>query len=102
MFGSLTGWLNVPYSYKPFIKRNGAGTKQYGDAVSSMCYPAGELEVITDKDGAKIISNTQLYVKGSEAIGLLDLVVFNNEERPIKSISSFYRNGVEDIKVVYL
>ena len=102
MYGSLKAWINVPYQFRPFIKRNGAGTKQYGDTIDSLCYPVGDVKLVTDSAGAEVVSTTQLYVPGTEAIKLLDAVIFNGEERPILRVNTFYRNGVEDIKVVYL
>lgn len=102
MYASLDAWINVPYQYKPFIKRNGAGTKLYGSTVSSMCYPVEDVKLVTDASGAEVTSTTQLYVPGTESIKVTDSVVFNGEERPILRIASFYRNGTADIKVVYL
>ena len=102
MFDSLKSWINVPYQFKPFIKRNGAGTKIYGDTVDSYCYPVGESKLITDASGAEAISMTQLYIPGAEPIKLTDTVIFNGEERPIQSISEYYMNGTVDVKVVYL
>lgn len=102
MFDSLKAWINVPYQIKPFIKRNGAGTKQYGETIDSMCYPVGDVKLVTDSAGAEVTSMTQLYVPGTEQIKVTDDVVFNGEERPILRITSYFRNGTEDIKVVYL
>lgn len=102
MFASLKSWINVPYQFKPFVKRNGAGDKEYGAAVDSKCYPVGDVKVVTDAKGAEVTSTTQLYVPGTEAIKVTDEVVFNGEERPIHRIVEYYRNGVVDLKVVYL
>ena len=102
MFGSIKEWINVPYQIKPFIKRNGAGTKQYGDTIDSKCYPVGDTTLVTNNDGAEVTSTTQLYVPGTEPIKVTDNVVFGGEERPILRITAYYRNGIEDIKVVYL
>ena len=102
MFDSIKPWINVPYQIKPFIKRNGAGTKQYGDTIDSKCYPVGEVTLVTNSEGAEVTSTTQLYVFGTESVKITDNVVFGGEERPILRITSYYRNGVVDIKVVYL
>lgn len=102
MFDSLKKWINVPYQFKPFIKRNGAGTKQYGETISSKCYPVGDVTLVTNTDGAEVTSTTQLYVLGTESIKVTDTVIFKDEERPIQRITSYFRNGTEDIKVVYL
>lgn len=102
MYASLKPWINVPYQYKPFIKRNGAGTKIYGERVDSLCYPVGDVTLVTNEAGAEVTSTTQLYVPGTEPLKVTDAVIFNGEERPILRITSYYRNGVEDVKVVYL
>ena len=102
MFKSLKDWMNFPFQYKPFIRYNGAGTAQYGDVVNVRCYPVGDLRVVTDVDGAEVTSTTQLYVDGSVQINVLDQVIFNTAARKIIRVNDFYRNGVVDIRVVYL
>lgn len=102
MYDSIKPWINVPYQFKPFIKRNGAGTKLYGETVNSKCYPVCDVKLVTDNNGAEVVSTSQLYVPGTESIKVTDTVVFGNEERPIHRIASYFRNGIEDIKVVYL
>lgn len=94
--------MNIPVQYKPFIKRTGTGSKIYGEPVSIKCYAEGYMKVITDTNGAEVVSNKQLYVDGSVAISELDSVTFEGRDRDIRSINTFYRNGVPDIKVVYL
>lgn len=102
MYASLIPWLSVKYQIKPFIRRNGAGEKTYGDLVESLCYPVGDVKLITNADGAEVTSTTQLYLPGTEPIKVTDNVIFNGEERPIQRIAEFYRDGVVDVKVVYL
>ena len=102
MYNSLKPWLNVAYQYKPFIRRNGAGTKIFGDTVDSKCYPVSDVKLITDSKGAEVVSTSHLYVDGNESIKVTDSVVFEGEERPVLRISTFYTNGMPDIKVVYL
>lgn len=102
MFSSLKEWINVPFTYKPFLKRNGAGTKVYGDAVDALCYPVSNVQLVTNTMGAEVTSTTQMYVPGDSPITVKDLVNFEDEERPILRISTYYRNSMPDIKVVYL
>ena len=102
MFNSIKEWINVPFVYKPFIKRNGAGTKTYSADVSSLCYPVGDVKTVVDYEGAEVTSMTTLYVDGNEPIGYNDSIVFEGFERRILRINTFYRNGVPDIKVVYI
>ena len=102
MYESLKEWLNLPAQIKPFIRRNGTGTKLYGNAVDVQCYAEGKVAVVTDSTGAEVVSNKQLYFDGSVTISELDCIVFEGFEKSIKSIGIFYRNGKPDIKVVYL
>lgn len=102
MYDSLKKWMNLPAQLKPFIRRNGTGTKVYGEAVDIKCYAEGSVKVVTDNTGTEVVSNKQLYVDGSVAISELDGVIFEGSEKSIKSIGTFYRNGKPDIKVVYL
>ena len=39
---------------------------------------------------------------GSVQISKLDNVIFEGEDLPVQAISTFYRNGVPDMKVVYI
>lgn len=102
MYNSLKPWINVPYIIKPFLKYNGAGTKQFGDDVPSKCYPVGDVKLVTNTEGAEVTSTTQLYVDGNEPVKITDNVVFADEERPILRVAEYYRDGNVDIKVVYL
>ena len=102
MYESLKKWINLPAQIKPFIRRNGTGTKLYRDAVDIKCYAEGKVTTVTDNKGAEVVSNKQLYIDGSVPITELDCIIFENSEHSIKSINTFYRNGKPDIKVVYL
>lgn len=102
MYASIKPWINVPYTIKPFIKRTGMGTKVYDEPVDSVCYPVADCKLVVNVDGAEVTSTTQLYVDGNEAIKVTDSVIFGGEERPVLRISTYYRDGVPDLKVVYL
>ena len=102
MYASLKGWINVPYVIKPFVKYSGSGTKQFGENIASLCYPVGDVKIVTDASGSEVASTTQLFVDGSESIKITDSIVFAGEERPILRITDYYRDGHVDLKVVYL
>lgn len=102
MYASLKPWINVPYVIKPFVRYNGAGTKQFDPDINSLCYPVGDVKLVTDDKGSEKTSTTQLYVDGTESIKVTDNVVFAGEERPVLRITEYFRNGKADIKVVYL
>lgn len=102
MYASLKSWINVPYSILPFVKYNGAGAKVYGERIDSLCYPTGDVRKILDASGSEVTSTATLYVDGTEDIKDTDTIVFEGRERSILRITNYYRNGVVDIKVVYL
>lgn len=102
MYDSVKPWINVPYQYKRFLRYNGAGVKQFGDVISSLCYPVGDTKFVTDVSGAQKVSTMQLYVPGNEPIKVNDTVIIEGEERSIYRITSYYRDGVVDVRVVYL
>lgn len=102
MYTSLKAWINVPYTFLPFVKYNGAGTKIYNDPVKSLCYPVGDIKTVIDVNGVDVVSTATLYVDGTESIKDTDTVIFEGRERAILKISNFYRKGKVDIRVVYL
>lgn len=102
MYASLRAWMNVPFTIKPFIKYNGAGTKVYDSSRESLCYPTGEVRKILDANGSEVTSTATLYVDGREEIKDNDTIVFEGRERSILRITNYYRGGVVDLKVVYL
>ena len=102
MYDSIKGWLNLNVIIHPFIKRTGTGSKVYGDSISTRCYAVGELHVVKNNKGEEVTSNTQLYFDGSENIKVTDKITFDGNDYEIQSISTFYRDGKSDLKVVYL
>lgn len=102
MYGSLKSWMNLPAQIKPFLKRDGTGAKTFGESVDILCYAEGKMQVVTDNTGTEVVSTSQLYVDGPTVISVLDCVIFEGVEKSIKNITTFYRNGKPDIKVVYL
>jgi len=102
MYGSLKSWMNLPAQIKPFLKRDGTGAKIFGEPVDILCYAEGKVQVVTDNTGTEVVSTSQLYVDGPVTVSALDCMVFEGVEKSIKNITTFYRNGKPDIKVVYL
>lgn len=102
MYNSLKTWMNIPYSYKRCIGRNGTGSKQFGSTKSGLCYASGEEKNIVDSTGVEKVSMKQLYVDGNTDIAEADVVLFEGSETNIKAIGYFYQKGAVDIKVVYL
>ena len=102
MYNSLQSLLDLTVTIKPFIKRTGAGTKQFGEGIDVRCYAEGKVINITDEQGIEVVSMTQIYLDGNTAIKSTDCVIFETKESSIKSIRTYYRKGKADLKVVYL
>lgn len=102
MYASIKPWINVPFKIRPFVKRNGAGTKIFAPDIDALCYPKEDVKLVVDKDGAEVVSTTELYVDGTVDIKVTDDVVFEGAQKPIKRLGSFYRDGRVDIRVVYI
>lgn len=102
MYESLKEWINVPVEIKPFVGRSSTGAKIFGESRTELCYPQGEVNIIRNWQGVEVVSHNHLHFDGSIEITKLDNVVFEGEDLPVQAISVFYRNGVPDIKVVYV
>lgn len=102
MYESLKEWIDVPVTIKPFKKRSGTGSVLFKEPIDTYCYPRCDVKTITNWHGEEVVSNRQLYLDGKEAISNVDVVIFEGEELPVQNISTFYRNGAPDLKVVYV
>lgn len=102
MFKSLKSWLNLDAAVKPFVSNSGTGAKIVGTSVPIKCYAEGKVQVVKNTYGKEVVSNKQLYIDGSVAIGELDLITFEGADHEIQAIGYFYKNGKVDLKVVYL
>ncbi len=102
MYDSLKAWIDVPVIVKPYIKRSATGDKVFGEERTILCYPQGEVNIVRNWQGVEVVSHNHLYVDGNTEITKLDNVIFEGEDLPVQAISTFYRNGKPDIKVVYV
>lgn len=102
MFESLKNWINVPFYIKPFIRHTGTGDKEFGESIPSECYPMADIKVVRNYNKEEVTSNTQLYLNGDTGIDKHDVVIFESEEYTILKISTYYRDGKPDLKVVYI
>lgn len=94
--------MNLSASYKPYLNRSGTGSPQYDTKVDILCYAEEDIKVIVDALGVDSVSTTQLYVDGTVPIKPFDAVTFSGVEKEVKRVNTFYREGVPDIRVVYL
>jgi len=103
MFNSLRPWINVPITIKPFIRRDGVGSPIYKDEwIETKAYPKADAVSIANNVGIEIKSGVQLYVEGSTVVKEQDAIIFEENERVVRAVTAYYRDGVQDIKVVYL
>lgn len=102
MYDSVKDWINVPVTVRPYKGRSATGDKVFGESYVIMCYPQGEVNIVRNWQGVEVVSHNHLHVDGSAPITKLDSVLFEGEELSVQAISTFYRNGVPDIKVVYI
>ena len=102
MYQSIKEWINVPITVKPYVKRSATGDKMFGDSYELLCYPQGEVNIVRNWQGVEVVSHNHLYMDGDAEITKLDNVIFEGEELPVQAISTYYRNGKPDIKVVYV
>jgi hypothetical protein len=102
MLKSLKSWLTLSATIKPFVSRSGTGAKTFGVSANVSCYAEGKVQVVTNAEGKEVVSNMQLYVDGDTVVAERDNIIFNSKESEVQAIGYFYRNGVVDIKVVYL
>ena len=102
MYESLRPWVNVPIAIKPFVGRSATGTKLFGEAHDELCYPKGEVTLVRNWQGVEVVSHNNLYVDGTVEVSKLDNIIFEGEDHPVQAISTFYRDGKPDIKVVYI
>lgn len=102
MYDSLKPWINVPVTVKPYLKRGPTGDKIFAESYEVLCYPQGEVNIVRNWQGVEIVSHNHLYMFGDTKVTKLDNIIFEGEELPVQAISTYYRNGVVDIKVVYI
>lgn len=101
VYGSLKEWMDLPVVIKPFVRYTGTGSKEFGEPIDKKCYAEGTVQVVKDNKGVEVVSNLQLYFDGDVPINMLDTVIFQGEEKTVISVSTFFRGGKPDLKVVY-
>lgn len=102
LYNSLKEWINVPITVKPYKGRTATGDKVFGESYEVLCYPQGEVNIVRNWQGVEVVSHNHLYVDGDARVSKLDNIIFEGEDLPVQAISSYYRDGKSDIKVVYV
>lgn len=102
MYNSLKSWLGLTCYIRPFVSQNGTGARTYGSYVSTACTVEGEIVTVKNETGSEVISTKQFYVDGNTAIKPKDRIRFEDYEKDVISIATFYDRGAANIKVVYL
>lgn len=103
-YESLKPWIRFPLTIRPFVKRTGSGTKEFGRNRTTRCYPVHTNQLVTETTGAEVVSTTQLYVDATTQVTEMDNVIFEGQERPIKKVTTHYdgNTGAASIRTVYL
>lgn len=102
MYESLRPWINVPVVIKPYAGRSATGDKLFGEPHEELCYPQGEVNIVRNWQGVEVVSHNHLHMDGTVQVTKLDNIIFEGEDLPVQAISTFYRDGKPDIKVVYI
>lgn len=102
MYESLKDWINVPVIIRPYKGRSATGDKLFGEPHDELCYPQGEVNIVRNWQGVEVVSHNHLHMNGDVQVTKLDNIIFEGEELPVQAISTFYRDGEPDIKVVYI
>lgn len=102
MYDSIKPWLNIPVTIKPFIGRSATGDKLFGEPREVLCYPQGKVSIVRNWQGVEVVSNNHLYMEGSVQITKLDNVIFEGEDLPVQAVANYYREGMIDLRVVYV
>lgn len=102
MYDSVKSWINVPVTVKPYAGRGATGDKLFGTSRTELCYPQGEVNIVRNWQGVEVVSHNHLYMDGSVQVSKLDNIIFEGEDLPVQAISNYYRDGVVDIRVVYV
>ncbi len=102
MFKSAKRNMKLSISVKPFIKRDGTGAKEHGAPFVAKCYIEGGMQVITDLNGAEVVSSKRIYVDGAVPLNELDKIVLDGRDFDIKNLIPHYWRDKRDLWVVYL
>lgn len=102
MYGSIKKWLNIPVTIKPLKSRTGTGSKLYGEDIEALCYRVDEVKIVRNIKGVEVVSNTQIFLDGTQLIDTNDAIELESKIYEIQAISTFYRAGKPDLKVVYI
>lgn len=102
MYESLRKWMDIPVTIRPFVGRSATGDKLFGEPYEVLCYPQGEVNIVRNWQGVEVVSHNHLYMNGDTTVTKLDNIVFLDEELPVQAISTYFRDGKADIKVVYI
>jgi hypothetical protein len=85
------------------VKNGPTGNKEFKpEMVDGLCYPVGKVQQIEDYRGQVVISNSHIYIPGEIEMNVQDSIILDGAVGTIKNITSFWRAGKVDVKVVYL
>lgn len=102
MYASLKSWVDLPITYLAYVSVDGTGDTVYKEPVDILCYAVKKIKTVVDFKGQEVLSTSHIYLPGDFVVNPLDKFIFEDTERTIKSIETFYRAGKADIRVVYM
>lgn len=103
MLEGTKSWLNQTVSLESVTGVDGYSDPTYGTSSDVDCRIVEEQKEILSDTGEVQISNTQIYVDGSETVNLSDRLTLPGNETPeILSIKTIYApDGTAYMKVIY-
>lgn len=105
MFESLRSWLTGSIQIKPFVGRNAAADRSFGDIKTIKGFFVGEVTSVSNASGEEVTSNSHFYFDPSKYdVSLEDRVIVDGTERDILTITNYMDGGTgsSSIKVVYI
>lgn len=96
-------YLRIPIDIIPYVTNDKYGDIVYGDSISTKCYVEDKINVVKNREGIEVVSNSVYYIDGDQPIGYLDIIKFNGVEYPIQNISDIRNKfGISLLKMVYV
>lgn len=81
--------LQIPINIVPCTGVDGAGDKQLGAAIPATCYAEDKVQIVKDREGKEVVSNTTFYIEniGTFNIGHRDVMRFYGDDFDIKALT---------------
>lgn len=95
--------LRIPLEIHPYEGVDDRLDVSYGAPIPTTCYAESEIKVVNDTSGKEVVSNTTIYLDGSEVISENDKILYNDKEHLIKALADVRElNGDIALWMVYV